>query len=233
MAYEIINKFIPESKYPLKAPYAMTPQYVTIHNTANDASALNEIAYMSGNSNPTGYHVAIDDKHAVQAIPFRRNAYHAGDGQGPGNRKSIGIEICYSKSGGPRYYAAEANAAEYVAHVLMQYGWGIDRIKWHRDWSGKHCPHRMIDEGRLDQFKKTVKAHMEGSVKPAAKPTPPKKEMDEMAQKLQDTQKKDMKKLLKEAYDEKVFTVDHTSKVDTMTRGEATDLLISYVARKK
>lgn len=29
----------------------------------------------------------------------------------------------------------------------------------------------------------------------------------------------------------RIFSVDHTSKVDTMTRGEATDLLISYVAR--
>ncbi|VDG98921.1 N-acetylmuramoyl-L-alanine amidase CwlA precursor [Lysinibacillus sphaericus] len=174
MAYVIVNKFIPESKYPLKAPYAMTPEYVTIHNTANDASALNEISYMTTNSNATSYHVAIDDVHAVQGIPFRRNAYHAGDGQGPGNRKSIGIEICYSKSGGPRYYAAEANAVEYVAGVLKQYGWGIDRIKWHRDWSGKHCPHRIIDEGRLNSFKAAVKAHMNGTVKPAAKPQLPK-----------------------------------------------------------
>lgn len=182
MTYKIIDKFIPTSKYPLKAPHAMTPQYVTIHNTANDASARNEIAYMSGNSNPTGYHVAIDDVEAVQAIPFSRNAYHAGDGQGPGNRKSIGIEICYSKSGGPRYYAAEANAAEYVAGVLKQKGWGIDRIKWHRDWSGKHCPHRMIDEGRLDLFKKTVKAHLDGNVEVAAKPKPPKKEETPLAE---------------------------------------------------
>ncbi|WP_432352647.1 peptidoglycan recognition protein family protein [Sporosarcina sp. A2] len=172
MAYTIVNKFIPESKYKLKAPYSMTPQYITIHNTYNDASARNEIAYMSGNSNVTGYHVAIDDKEAVQAIPFSRNAFHAGDGQGNGNRKSIGIEICYSKSGGPRYYAAEANAAEYVAGVLTQYGWGIDRIKWHRDWSGKHCPHRMIDEKRLDLFKNTVKAHMDGKVNVATKPKP-------------------------------------------------------------
>lgn len=156
MAYEIINKFIPQSKYGVKAPYAMTPQYVTIHNTANDASALNEISYMTSNNNQISYHVAIDDKHAVQAIPFSRNAWHAGDGQGNGNRKSIGIEICYSKSGGNRYYAAEENAVEYTAHVLKQYGWGTDRIKWHRDWSGKNCPHRMIAEGRLDSFKKRV-----------------------------------------------------------------------------
>lgn len=233
MAYKIINQFIPTSKHKLKAPYAMTPQYVTIHNTANDASALNEIAYMTRNGNAVSYHVAIDDKHAVQAIPFSRNAFAAGDGKdGTGNRKSIHLEICYSKSGGSRYYAAEENTVEYTAHVLKQYGWGIDRIKWHRDWSGKHCPHRMIDEGRLDSFKKRVQAKLDelnGKVKPAA---PEKeKEVDEMAQQLPQTQKDDMRNLLTKAYKDGTFSADHTKKVDTMTRGQATDLMISYVAR--
>lgn len=58
-----------------------------------------------------------------------------------------------------------------------------------------------------------------------------KEEVDEMAQRLGGTQRKDMKALLKRAYDDKVFFVDHTSKVDTMTRGQAVDLMISYVAR--
>lgn len=236
MAYTIVNKFIPQSLYSLKAPYAMTPQYITIHNTANDATALNEIAYMTRNTAATSYHVAIDDKHAVQAIPFSRNAFAAGDGaNGTGNRKSLHFEICYSKSGGPKYYAAEENAVIYTAHVLKQYGWGIDRIRWHRDWSGKNCPHRMIAEGRLNSFKNRVKAKLDelnGKVKPPApKPTPPKKEVEEMAQRLPETQRNDMKTLLSKAYKDKVFHVDHTSKVDTMTRGQATDLLISYVAR--
>lgn len=134
----------------------MKPQYVTIHNTYNDASALNEVAYMTRNASPVSYHVAIDDKYAVQAIPFTRNAWHAGDGNGPGNRKSIGIEICYSKSGGQRYKEAEANAIDYVAHVLKQYGWGVDRVKWHRDWSGKDCPHRIFAEGRAQSVKDRI-----------------------------------------------------------------------------
>lgn len=239
MSYTIINKYIPQSKYKIKAPYTMTPQYVTIHNTYNDATALNEIAYMTNNNAQTSYHVAIDDKHAVQAIPFNRNAWHAGDGlTGTGNRKSIGIEICYSKSGGSRYYAAEENAVEYTTHVLKQYGWGVDRIKWHRDWSGKNCPHRMIAEDRLDSFKQRVQAKLDelnGKGKPVA-PTKPKeevkeKEVDEMAERLPETQRNDMKNLLAKAYKDKTFHVDHTSKVDTMTRGQALDLLISYVAR--
>lgn len=168
MAYEIVNRLIPPSLYSLKAPYAMTPEFITIHNTYNDATAANEIAYMTRNTAATSYHVAIDDKQAIQAIPFGRNAWHAGDGQGAGNRKSIGIEICYSKSGGKRYYGAEDNAAIYVAHVLKQYGWGVDRIRYHREFSGKNCPHRMIAEGRLDSFKARVQAELAG--KPGSNP---------------------------------------------------------------
>ncbi|KAA0944144.1 XlyB [Sporosarcina sp. ANT_H38] len=159
MAYTIINSFIPATLYPLKAPYPMMPEYITIHNTYNDATAANEITYMTRNTNPISYHVAIDDKQAVQAIPFSRSAYHAGDGLGKGNRASIGIEICYSKSGGPKYVAAEENTVEYVAHLLMQYGWGIDRVRTHKSWTEigvknstskyvKNCPHRILDEGR-------------------------------------------------------------------------------------
>lgn len=78
MAYTIINNYIPASLHALKAPYPMDAQYITIHNTANDATAINEINYMHRNPAATSYHVAVDDKHAVQAIPFSRNAWHAG-----------------------------------------------------------------------------------------------------------------------------------------------------------
>lgn len=157
MAYVIVNNYIPQSLYSLKSPHSMVPESITIHNTYNDATAANEIAYMHRNTAATSYHVAIDDKQVVQAIPFSRNGWHAGDGaSGVGNRKSIGIEICYSKSGGQRYVDAEANTIEYIAHVLKQYNWGINRVKWHRDWSGKNCPHRIISEGRLQSVKDLI-----------------------------------------------------------------------------
>ena len=63
-----------------------------------------------------------------------------------------------------------------------------------------------------------------------APPAPP-KEVEEMAQLLPDTQQKDMKALLTKAFQDKVFTKDHSPKVDKMTRAEAVDLLISYTAR--
>lgn len=144
---QITNIKCPENKYSIKCPYEMTPEYITVHNTYNDASAMSEISYMLGNNLKTSFHVAVDNERVVTAIPFNRNAYHAGDGRGTGNMKSIGIEICYSKSGGERFDEAEELAAEYIAYLLKQYGWGIDRVRTHKSWSGKYCPHRTLDYG--------------------------------------------------------------------------------------
>ena len=95
MSYTIVSMPISSSKYSKKCPYSMRPQYITVHNTANDASARNEVSYMRNNSSSTSYHVAVDDKEVVIAAPFNRNCFHAGDGRyGTGNRKTIGIEIC-------------------------------------------------------------------------------------------------------------------------------------------
>ena len=82
-----------ENKYSIKCPYEMVPEYVTVHNTANDASAANEVAYMISNNNEVSFHYAVDDKEIVQGVPENRNTWNAGDGNGPGNRKSISVEI--------------------------------------------------------------------------------------------------------------------------------------------
>ena len=177
--------WLPSSKYAIKAPYAMTPQYITVHNTGNTASARNEATYHNNNNYQVSYHVAIDDKEAIQLIPFNRNAWHAGDSMGNGNMKSIGIEICYSMDNGysgaksERYKKAEDNAALYIAHVLKQYGWGIDRLKRHYDWSGKDCPHKMHATGTYQVFRNLVKKYLDelnkGTSKPKAKAPAPKK----------------------------------------------------------
>ena len=77
--YNFVQIWLASDKYGLKAPHAMTPKYITIHNTANDGSARNEISYMLRNTSATSYHVAIDDIEVIQAIPFTRSAWHAGE----------------------------------------------------------------------------------------------------------------------------------------------------------
>lgn len=169
MTYVLKQTFLPASKYSIQAPYTMVPQYITVHNTANDAQAANEITYMIGNNNQVSYHVAVDDKEVIQAIPFNRSAWHCGDGGGStdpnalkkGNRISIGIEICYSKSGGVGYGVAEENAVQYIAKLLKQFGWGIERVKKHQDWNGKYCPHRILSEDRWNSFLNRIMKAME------------------------------------------------------------------------
>ena len=183
MSYKIVNLWTPSSKYGIKAPYAMNPNTITVHNTANTASARNEVNYMRNNNNQTSYHVAVDDKEVVQTIPFNRNAWHAGDGaNGAGNRRSIGIEICYSMDNGysgaysARHRQAEDNAALYIAHVLKQYGWGVNRLRQHYNWTRKDCPHKMRAHNGWNAFKRKVQNHLDKlngkTVRPAAAPKP-------------------------------------------------------------
>lgn len=144
-----IKSYLPSSKYSLKAPNSMTAKGITLHNTANDAAAQSEINYMKSNSNSTGFHTAIDNVSIVHGIPHNRNAWHAGDGvNGYGNRNHIGIEICYSLSGGAKYDEGETNAIKYTAKLLKSKGWGINKVKKHQDWSGKNCPHRILARSR-------------------------------------------------------------------------------------
>ncbi len=155
----------PKDKYNIKCPYEMKPEFVVIHNTANNASANNEIAYMHRNNNEVSFHFAVDDKEIIQGLPLNRNSWNAGDGgSGKGNRKGISIEICYSKSGGKRFETAQKNAAELTAKLLKDYGWGIDRVKKHQDFNGKYCPHRTLSDYGWEYFLNLVKGYM----KPAA-----------------------------------------------------------------
>lgn len=159
---QITNVVCPNDKYSIKCPYEMTPEYITVHNTGNDASAMAEISYMLGNNMKTSFHAAVDNERIVTGIPFDRNTWNAGDGKnGNGNRKSISIEICYSKSGGERFDEAEKLAAEYIAKLLRERGWGIDRVRTHQSWSSKYCPQRTLDYG-WDRFLNMVKAFLEG-----------------------------------------------------------------------
>lgn len=162
MAISVRKNLVASSKYPVKCPYSMDAKYITFHNTANDASADAEIRYMIGNNNEVSYHFAVDDKEVVQGIPTDRNAWHTGDGSGvnSGNRTSIGVEVCYSKSGGAKYKAAEKLAIKFIAQLLKERGWGVDRVRKHQDWSGKYCPHRVLAEDRWEEVKADIAAEL-------------------------------------------------------------------------
>lgn len=156
----IRQNLVSASKYNIKCPYEMNAEFIVVHNTANDASANNEIAYMISNNNKVSYHYAVDDVEIVQGILENRNAWHAGDGgSGKGNRKGLAIEICYSKSGGEKFDKAEENAAEFIASKLKEKGWGIDKVKKHQDFANKYCPHRTLDYG-WERFLNKIRTYL-------------------------------------------------------------------------
>ena len=172
MSYTFRQNMVPSSKYSIKCPYSMNPQYITIHNTANSASADAEVRYMISNNNQVSYHVCVDEREVIQAIPFNRNAWHAGDGaSGTGNRKSIGIEIARSTGDANLFEQAERNCAAYVAKLLKERGWGIDRVKRHKDWSGKYCPHKTMDKG-WQRFLNMIQAELNKLNQPKPQPRP-------------------------------------------------------------
>lgn len=134
-------------------------KYITIHNTAEPFSALQErdrVYYRDGN---TSFHFAVDEAGAVQILPLDRHGWHAGDGRGEGNMSSIGIEICRSHCRGDRdelYRRSENNAVILAALLLEKFQLDTDRLRMHQDWSGKFCPHRILEENRWSEFKNRV-----------------------------------------------------------------------------
>ncbi|KAF1291039.1 N-acetylmuramoyl-L-alanine amidase [Candidatus Enterococcus leclercqii] len=156
--------------YGAKCPYSMDADSVTIHETDNNAPADNEIRYMIGNTAQVSYHVAIDEKEAVQGIPFDRNSWNAGDGgSGHGNRKSISFEICrnYDPTRGTtnisgtqleQYKKAKANAIKVIAQVMLEQGIpaNVNTVKSHYDRSGKNCPSKMRNDGDWTDFRDAV-----------------------------------------------------------------------------
>ena len=158
---QITNVICPENKYAIKCPDITEKNGICIHNTTNDASAMSEISYMLGRPEKVSFHVAVDNYRVVTGLPFERSCYAAGDGRyGKGNAHKINIEICYSKSGGEQFEEAEDLCASYVAMLLKQYNWGIDRVKKHQDFANKYCPHRTLDMG-WERFLNKIREHLE------------------------------------------------------------------------
>ncbi|WP_461369097.1 peptidoglycan recognition protein family protein [Candidatus Darwinibacter acetoxidans] len=133
--------------------YAMKPEYITIHQTGNaakgaDAEMHNRYVH-SVAPNPSWHYTVdggtSDGKKApviYQHLPLTENGWHAGDGtNGPGNRKSIAIEICVNRDG--NLAKAEANAAWLAAKLIKEVG-SLKPfpacMKQHYDWSKKNCP---------------------------------------------------------------------------------------------
>ena len=170
-----ISNLVPESKYGIKCPYKMNPEGITVHNTGGRASAADEMNYMRNNNLEKSFHFCVDENEIIQGLPLDRNGWHAGDGNGAGNRKTIGIEIARSTHEDESLFSqAEENAAELVANICKERGWGVDKVYTHQHWSGKRCPHKTLDKG-WERFLNLVRKYLDQAEVPVTpeKPTTP------------------------------------------------------------
>ncbi|WP_407632782.1 N-acetylmuramoyl-L-alanine amidase [Bacillus velezensis] len=148
---KITKDFIPVG-HNNRPGYAMDPAYITVHNTANTAkgaSAAMHARYEKNPETPTSWHFTVDDKEIYQHLPLNENGWHAGDGNGTGNRKSIGIEICENSDGD--FEKAVANAQWLIKKLMKEQGISLANVVPHQHWSGKYCPRKLLD--RWDSFK--------------------------------------------------------------------------------
>ena len=156
--YIFNQNLVSKDKYHIKCPYSMKVEYITVHDTANRATAENEIKYMISNDKEVSFHLAVDESEVIQGLPFDRNSWSCGDGKhGKGNRNSISIEICRATHEDKSLYTkAEENAVYVVARLLFANNLSIEKLKKHQDWSGKMCPHVLLKEGHWNTFKERV-----------------------------------------------------------------------------
>lgn len=159
---------VPRRTHGRKVVRPMVPRYITIHSTQNYSAdawkhslALKNGALRSPKTrtgNRIGYliwHFTVDDRVAIQHMPTNEQGEHA-DFHGPGNRLSIGIEMCEHR--GSNRSATIERTAKLTAILMKRNGISLGNVKPHYHWprkgrspAHKNCPHFLLDNGRPGQ----------------------------------------------------------------------------------
>ena len=84
--------------------------------------------------NDVRVHYYVDNKCAWQNLPHTLSGWHAADGSGSGNRRTIAIECIMSSAYNADDKKSEDNAARLAAALLKQYGLGIECLFTHTHW---------------------------------------------------------------------------------------------------
>ena len=139
---------------------------ITIHNTewisvAEGTTPAEQYtrATVNGNMNDVRVHFYVDDKCAWQNLPLSRTGWHAADGSGDGNMKTIAIECIMNGSGGAQSEKSEDTCAKLAAGLLVKFGFDITHLFTHNHWySAKYCPAYILPH--WDSFVEKVKKYM-------------------------------------------------------------------------
>ncbi len=158
---------VPRGTHGRKVVRPMNPRYITIHSTQNFSPRANaeqhSLALKRGalrapkrpGGNRIGYliwHYTVDDSIAIQHMPVTEQGEHA-DFNGPGNRLSIGIEMCENR--GNDLNATIDRTAKLTAVLMKQRNIPLRNVVPHYHWPragtsqpNKNCPHFLLDNGR-------------------------------------------------------------------------------------
>lgn len=146
--------------YGRRSVRSMSPRYITIHSTQNYSADAerHSVALKRGalrtNQRP-GYliwHYTVDDHVAIQHMPTNEQGVHA-DFNGPGNRFSIGIEMCEHR--GCSREATLERTAKLTAVLMKRNNIPLRNVVPHYHWPrkgknppNKNCPHFLLENGK-------------------------------------------------------------------------------------
>lgn len=156
---------VPKGTHGRKVVRLMNPRYITIHSTQNWTAGAerHSLALKRGalrapkrrGGNRIGYliwHFTVDDRVAIQHLPTSEQGEHA-DFDGPGNRYSIGIEMCEHR--GSSRAATVERTAKLSAVLMKKHDIPLKNVVPHYHWPrrgasppNKNCPHFLLDNGR-------------------------------------------------------------------------------------
>jgi N-acetylmuramoyl-L-alanine amidase len=136
-------------------------RYITIHETDNRSSGADSEAHnqllVNDVTNSTGWHYTVDDHSIYHNLPDNEIGWNAGDNRTKlgGNINGIGIEMCVNLTND--FEQTLRNTAQLAAELMIAYDLDMDRIRFHEDFMNKECPHRLISEGRTDEFLEMIR----------------------------------------------------------------------------
>ena len=151
--------YIAKGRYGRRSRKKINPQYITIHSTQNysgdayaHAKALKRGALRGGTYGYLCWHFTVQDNVAIQHMPTNERGEHA-DFDGPGNNRSIGIEMCEHR-GNNRAQTID-RTAKLTASLMHYHNIPLSRVVPHYHWPrrgknppNKNCPHFLLDGGR-------------------------------------------------------------------------------------
>lgn len=162
-----ISMMITEGTYGRNQMRAMTPRYITVHTTQSYGRGANAFVHarllkngtLTASHNSLGYltwHFSVDSTSVYQSLPTYEQGQHA-DYEGPGNRYSIGIEMCENSDG--NFEATKARTAKLIADLMKQHNIPLTRVVGHCQWERiryddkknlgfKNCPKPLLDNGK-------------------------------------------------------------------------------------